>query len=293
MVVTTQEDKLSRAHQFIEAARLGEIATMKPPAHAICAKLIDDIVEALPGAHKFTIIETEHLYDEAVYETTRDLWCAGGLRPPFESCWIEIESPQYNETAAYHVDTVGPAKFKAEIDKCIAIAGPYPGGLPLLPTVDAIIVTVVNRIDHQWYCLGETWMWDGERWCGGNTAHPDVETTETGMHQLALLLSAFCLMTTAAFDERVVPAPKSLNKAREAKGKPPLFEHRLITLRPWAKPEVAGGGTHASPRLHWRRGHSRRLRSGSYVAVAPCLVGLADRGFVSKDYVMRVPDRAQ
>lgn len=46
------------------------------------------------------------------------------------------------------------------------------------------------------------------------------------------------------------------------------------------------GGTHASPRLHWRRGHIRHLRSGRKVPVRPTLVGLAERGFIDKDYAV-------
>jgi hypothetical protein len=34
------------------------------------------------------------------------------------------------------------------------------------------------------------------------------------------------------------------------------------------------GGTHASPRLHWRRGHVRRLANGKITNVRPTLVGV-------------------
>jgi Protein of unknown function (DUF2786) len=49
---------------------------------------------------------------------------------------------------------------------------------------------------------------------------------------------------------------------------------------------VAIGGTHASPRLHWRRGHIRRLPSGECTQVRPCLVGHKSLGQIEKDYVL-------
>ena len=47
------------------------------------------------------------------------------------------------------------------------------------------------------------------------------------------------------------------------------------------------GGTHASPRLHDRRGHSRRLPDGRIVWVRPCKVGDASRGVVFHDYQVK------
>lgn len=46
------------------------------------------------------------------------------------------------------------------------------------------------------------------------------------------------------------------------------------------------GGTHASPRLHMRRGHWRTLASGKKVFVRESIVGDPDRGVVEKDYVV-------
>jgi len=83
-------------------------------------------------------------------------------------------------------------------------------------------------------------------------------------------------------------APKFINKKREAKGKLPLFEYHLLKINPALKMpgHVATGGTHASPRLHWRRGHIRRLSSGELTQVRPCLVGHKSLGRIEKDYVV-------
>lgn len=87
----------------------------------------------------------------------------------------------------------------------------------------------------------------------------------------------------------VVKAPKFINAKRAAKGKPPLFSYRVLTIdvtKARIPGHVALGGSHASPRLHWRRGHIRRLASGVVTRVKPCLVGDVSRGVVSKEYAV-------
>jgi hypothetical protein len=85
------------------------------------------------------------------------------------------------------------------------------------------------------------------------------------------------------------PAPKMLNEKRRKKGHPPIFAYRLVTIDPaiLRMPGVRGAGSHASPRLHWRRGHKRTLPDGRRVLVRACLVGDPDRGYVNHDYRIR------
>lgn len=81
-------------------------------------------------------------------------------------------------------------------------------------------------------------------------------------------------------------APRFINAKREAKGKPPIFSYSWVTVDPALAriPGVRLGGSHAPPRLHWRRGHVRRLATGKLVTVRPCLVGDPERGFAEHDY---------
>lgn len=86
--------------------------------------------------------------------------------------------------------------------------------------------------------------------------------------------------------------PKALNAKRVAKGKPPIFSFHWVTIDPSALrvPGSSSGG-HAAPRLHLRRGHIRRLASGSLTNVRPCLVGDPDRGVVEKAYRVKAGSR--
>jgi len=86
-----------------------------------------------------------------------------------------------------------------------------------------------------------------------------------------------------------VPAPTALNKKREARGKAPLFEYKVLMLDPQdvVGPRMNRGGTHASPRAHLRRGHIRRL-PGRNVWVNAAIVGNRRNGVVVKDYAVTV-----
>lgn len=101
------------------------------------------------------------------------------------------------------------------------------------------------------------------------------------------IIALTCLLHANGLETRIEPAPEKLNKARARKGKPPIGEIRTVRIKLGEKTYAASGketGTHASPRLHWRRGHVRRLPSGEITNVRPCLVGSADLGRVDHDH---------
>lgn len=56
-----------------------------------------------------------------------------------------------------------------------------------------------------------------------------------------------------------VPAPKGLNDKRAKKGRPLFYPYKLLDLAPAPAAGGEGGGSHASPRTHLRRGHLRHL----------------------------------
>jgi hypothetical protein len=85
------------------------------------------------------------------------------------------------------------------------------------------------------------------------------------------------------------PSPKdaTMNAKRIRKGKKPLLEFRMITID-GRKSELSSTphGTHASPRLHWRRGHWRNTKTGKKVWIDPMLVGDEKNGKIIKDYAV-------
>ncbi len=81
-----------------------------------------------------------------------------------------------------------------------------------------------------------------------------------------------------------------INTARAKKGKGPLkFTWHTVTIAPRPGPNERKGGTHASPRLHDRRGHWRTYASGKRGWVKECKVGSPSKGIVFKDYKIKEP----
>ena len=99
------------------------------------------------------------------------------------------------------------------------------------------------------------------------------------------------MMTISGGDFYIsTPNPKEAasNAKRVRKNKKPLIEFRMITID-GKKPDTLKSlpqGTHASPRLHWRRGHYRTISSGKKVWIDPMLVGDEKNGKIIKDYAV-------
>jgi len=87
----------------------------------------------------------------------------------------------------------------------------------------------------------------------------------------------------AAF--KPIPTDSFINRKRASKGKSPIaFDWRTVEIGPKQVKNEPQGGTHASPRLHDRRGHWRTCKGGRKVWVKACKVGDASKGVVFKDY---------
>lgn len=81
------------------------------------------------------------------------------------------------------------------------------------------------------------------------------------------------------------PRKSLINSKRKSKGLgPALFDWHTVTVEPSKPKAESKGGTHASPRMHDRRGHWRTYQSGKRGWVKSCKVGDASKGVVFKDY---------
>jgi len=101
------------------------------------------------------------------------------------------------------------------------------------------------------------------------------------------------LLTALAIDKgkhTLLPAPVKLNKKRAKKGRIPMYEYKILDIvadvlqAPQSASKPHQGGTHASPRMHKRRGHVRRLRSGRTTWVRNAIIGKPGHGSVEKEY---------
>lgn len=247
-----------RAHQFIEAAIANSVGAGPDVMrwdHTRQQTYLLGLIKGIYLAKKFSFQMNDSFDDLAISATATQLWNAGAMRLPFDVCWFEFSYASEGLTLCVLAQTRG------------ATTRAYP----------------VWWDNGTWSVWGTFYEYDAPGWRFSQEGSPREE-------EIHVLLCGLCLMSTAAYDATIVPAPQKLNAARQKKGKPPLYEHTVVTLKPWAtKGRSDHSRAHASPRLHWRRGHVRRLTSGAFTSVGPCLVGLADRGFVSKDYAVLMP----
>jgi len=85
-----------------------------------------------------------------------------------------------------------------------------------------------------------------------------------------------------------VPAKRPNHLKRLRQGKVPMFDWKTVVIEPSKPKREHQGGTHASPRLHDRRGHWRVMKkSGKKVWVRNCKVGDPSRGIIFHDYKMK------
>ncbi len=90
---------------------------------------------------------------------------------------------------------------------------------------------------------------------------------------------------------RTERAPEKLNRARVARGRTPLADHRVVRIVPeqyLRERRAEAGITRLPPRLHWRRSHIRTLHRSEpnqrRILIPRCLVSGASEAEVSHEY---------
>ena len=123
---------------------------------------------------------------------------------------------------------------------------------------------------------------DGMRYYNNNKEVTKAEIDPV----LRMVCSVLSKLSAGGQAYKPTPKPTFLNKKRMAKGKPALtFDWHTVEIGPKSEKNDAQGGTHASPRLHDRRGHWRFIKKTQrQVWVKSCKVGDASKGVVFKDY---------
>lgn len=104
-----------------------------------------------------------------------------------------------------------------------------------------------------------------------------------------MLVQACSVINCANVTTAEVSAPAALNKKRHENGKQPFFSYKVLQLSDERREagKDSAGGSHASPRMHLRRGHLRRLEN-KVVWVRPAMINAgAKTGAVLKDYAVQ------
>jgi len=115
--------------------------------------------------------------------------------------------------------------------------------------------------------------------------HSDELLSKDCAQELAAVAELISALSCVNVSTMTIDPPKELNKKRDARGKLPFLSYKVLEIKASRhhSENEPQGGTHASPRVHLRRGHIRRLESGN-VWVNACVVGNKALGMVTKDY---------
>lgn len=184
-------------------------------------------------------------------------------RPPFERCCV-VWSGATQSHAAYDVVMLVAGTDPEEgviVNVCKGPVGGMPRALPAM----------VYLVDDGLLRYGPV--------------DEDAQVTQEEAQAMLGLVAAWYGSLARGCDSYATSVRQTLtNRRKLAAGKTPTYDWRTVYIKPVAPRSEARGGTHASPRLHDRRGHLRRLRSGKNVWVKACKVGRAELGTVFHDY---------
>lgn len=158
----------------------------------------------------------------------------------------------------------------------------------------AIDVWSWRREKGLWFCINawECDPSDGQsiyfKSLAPTSSWSDEDATEF-LGALRIVFAAIGVLNCSNIVTRRHDPDAKLQKARAKRGKQPLFSYHTLEIDPTASREagVDMGGTHASPRVHLRRGHIRQFAPGRYCWVRESVVRGTTPGIVHKDYAVR------
>lgn len=247
-------------HGLIEAVQQKRLMCLEPINHEDFREVLRVFNSAASQLICFDMGDIDDFPDIApVYEL---------VKAPFADCWFE-----FNFT---HTD-----------------------GTQILVGIMVVVrekvqITSFRKKHKQWMVRGVIFA-DTLSYCDSLEVFPAIEIVAQELKQHKLVLSTFLSALNCSNIKRVEhkPEPK-LQKARQKRGKQPLYSYWTLELSiPKTSLEtVKLNGTHASPRVHLRRGHPRQYAPEKWTWVQPCVVGTGN-GIVTKEYAAKFENTAK
>lgn len=186
----------------------------------------------------------------------------------------------------------------------VSMLGPdvLPATKEILLGATAISCVYASAPDFRWLVVPVSWVFpdkcskpfsSGERVYFSDTPSPDrpfcislddkagkipqEALQELTSMEITFLLKFLAVVSCSNAPVVTLPAPRLRNKLRKDSYKIPAY--RYLKLSPRRVSGASQGGTHASPRAHWRRGHVREQACGTNwqdrktIWVRPMLIG--------------------
>jgi hypothetical protein len=184
-------------------------------------------------------------------------------RPPFNRCFVVSR---------------GPSKSHASYDIMAIVVGDDPHEGIVVDVWKGPTNVMPRKIPTMLYTIQD------EKVMYGPTEQEDQISEEDAKFVLGVLIKWYYSMMSEKTAYQPTIKPTFTNRRKIAEGKPPSYVWNTVVIDGRTIKCEHRGGTHASPRLHDRRGHLRRLPNGKNCWVKPCKVGDASKGVVFKDY---------
>lgn len=234
----------------------------------------DDIYDKIMASPKIS------LGDNANASSMRSPVGSNIVRPPFNQCYFEISHNQEDKYCGYLVSVEDSNDDKDKFFLDIIFIYQNKENINIL-CVSAKVCSMVDKDKRYSFTFKSVQDDNSELYLN--------DSQKQGITNMA----SKCFYTLAAIscsNVELVDNVKYKKKSNGRKGKGlPLYSYKTLHINPNktnARNISDNIGTHASPRLHLRRGHIRKLPSGLTTWVQSCMVGTQDNGIIEKDYVV-------
>ena len=183
----------------------------------------------------------------------KELYLAGMLAAPYPCVWImgDAERP-----ALLYSDLPG-ANYSFITQMCTTENNAVvPGHITVIPKdgSECIVDAVHGTTERYLRGLGD-------------------EAGELACTAMNFVFGAFAMLLSKEVQDVATPPNAKINAYRERRNKPPLPWKHTISIREESRAAYTSqGGTHASPRMHWRRGHLRHYHSGKVSIIPPMII---------------------
>ncbi len=239
----------NKLHELVDAQKNNKIKAID---YEINKSDIDRTLKLLPSMAKYSMCFVADSDDVPFIKINSDLF-----KLPYKKCWFEFRRKEI---------TAGLLCFEFE---------------------SKIHVCLFSNWSFGWafcglYKINDASDERGDIICEVGSA--DVAKNTGKIFRLfATYLTALNCCNIKRTEHKPEPSKQSV---RRALGRQPLFSTWTleIDLQRTASEMPGQGGTHASPRLHLRRGHARQHKPGLWCWVQPHVVGDKSAGMIHKDY---------
>jgi len=198
------------------------------------------------------------------------------LRPPFPITIIEYEGGSWDNVIIVE-DMVTHVKLRAYAAKDDL-------GVSTCP-FEVRLEYVDHPVEVEMRCWSDATV-TRQLELRSQTREDQYEAAATLLKRFVSVYARLCaVLENHEVETTDVPPDDRANRVRRIKGQAPLYTYKTLVIgAPKKRQAVRGGGTHASPRSHLRRGYYRTSRNGVRHWVQACMVMGETPGFVHKDY---------